>query len=1013
MPQKQVGVNADGTPVYDNEVAPSKPLSLSDFAYAPIPTRGAQPVPVALPAPSQKPAASRPSVLDHIGAVVKDALSQLDFTPVPLQAVLSVPQGVIEVGKGLRNVAESRALPGLGVPMVAPDWDKAMRGGSQMMQGAMQAAAPMIVPAMMAAPAVTAATMIALPAAHESIRQMAQKYLKLSPDAAQFTADLGTAAAIGFVTPKIMKAGATPEQARLIKTAEDIGKFYAKKIDPASVRPKPVEPEPPSAPAPVEAPVAPPVPSPAPPAAVEPVAAASEPPVAAPPPVEPVPVSSPVTAPPQPVPPLPEDIYAQARQLAEAIAAHEQKGKPAPPEEPPAPPVPAPVEPPPTPVAPPAAVAEVPAEPFSPPADIPGAQASRIRKRLEQVKQEASPVEPAASADVVLPEPVASARVRRPDVTIRMARGRHEPVTIVFADPIDKMTFQAFSKDKMGEFKNLSTMIDAIARHFPQVDPQRIRVMAYEFRDAVKAQASALPAKSPKANLSLEPPMSFRDYVAHQMAPPPHSESIIPADAPVAKAVEPAPVEAAAVAEVAPGPAPQEKPSHVLLPSEAQEAKSLGVPIRPVDASAIKLDPKAYQFKASDAKGETGALRNVGEWDATQGLTSPVLLHETADGSLYVADGHQRVNLAQRLKAQGKDVPPLQAVIMREADGYTQADVRRMAALINVRQDSASPVDIAKLLRDSALSDKELATIPRGNVRGERFGQAQQLAKLGDVAFQAVVNGEVTPAHAQFVGQYVTDPAQQLAAIRALAKADLPNAYQAERFVKELAADAFASETQVDMFGEQQVAFSLAKEKAQVLDAVRRALTSQKSAFGNALRNQSRLEGAGNTLNAAANERLATEAGRFQALLDTFADKSGYTQTALREAARQVHDKTISPADAVDAVISALERDFSGGQPDAPAKSNSGREPDRPDLRSQPPAPVIPAEASQGVDINEFGEAQPRLPGAESVRNQNARIPDLAEVPYSLQREVKKAPKSKQTTLGEFSRSVSEQSKKK
>lgn len=406
-----------------------------------------------------------------------------------------------------------------------------------------------------------------------------------------------------------------------------------------------------------------------------------------------------------------------------------------------------------------------------------------------------------------------------------------------------------------------------------------------------------------------------------------------------------------------------------------------------VDARQIKVAPKVYQFKESDAEGVTGALRNVAEWDELQGRATPVVLHQTTDGTLYVADGHQRVNLAQRLLAQGKPVPPLNAVVYREADGYTAADMRRVAALVNVRQDSATAVDIAKLLREGPLSEQEQATIPKNNVRGERFAQAQELTKLSDPAFQAVVNGELPAAQAQFVGRHVTDPAQQVAAIRALAKADLPNAYQAERFVKELVRDTFATETQLDMFGEHHVAFSLAKEKAQVLDAVKRALSSQKSAFGNALRNQAKLEGAGNVLNADVNAQLATEAGRFQALLDVFANKSGYTQAALRDAARRVHDRELSPADAVDAVIAALERDFRGdpppsGGPSAPAESGGGRPSDGRGVGSESggdrgPDEVLPvsrAELEAAGQSSMFGEEPPALPVASSTLSIGDRV---------------------------------------
>lgn len=338
---------------------------------------------------------------------------------------------------------------------------------------------------------------------------------------------------------------------------------------------------------------------------------------------------------------------------------------------------------------------------------------------------------------------------------------------------------------------------------------------------------------------------------------------------------------------------------------------------RRVAADDIRLDPKTYQFKASDAKGETGRLRHVTSWDSISGAITPVLLHERADGLFFVADGHQRVALAQRLKAAGKTIPPLNAIVLREADGFDAAEVRRIASLANVRQNSASPIDIAKLLRDAPLSPEEEATIPRGNVEGERFRQAQGLAQLSDIAFQAVVNGEIDPIQAQHVGTLVSDPSQQITTIRALAKADLSSGYLAERFVKELLNEGFETTEQADLFGGQVLSHSLAKEKAQVLDAARKMLTSQKSTFGNAIRNHLALESAGNVLDQPTNERKAAEAGRLKDLLEVFADKSGATQHALRAAARQVHARERTPAAAAEDVIAALEDDFKRRPPEA------------------------------------------------------------------------------------------------
>jgi hypothetical protein len=416
-----------------------------------------------------------------------------------------------------------------------------------------------------------------------------------------------------------------------------------------------------------------------------------------------------------------------------------------------------------------------------------------------------------------------------------------------------------------------------------------------------------------------------------------------------------------------------------------------------VDAATIRLDPSAYQFKASDVRGETGRLRGVKTWDELQAQTTPVLLHERLDGSLFVADGHQRVNLAQRLEAEGQQVPPLNAVILREADGWTASEVRRTAALINIRQDNASPIDIAKLLRERPLTDADRASIPRSNVFGERFRQAEDLARLGDAAFTAVVNGEVEPAFARFVGRHIDDPAEQLAAIRALRDADLPNGFQAEQFVKGLKSDEFTRAVQNDLFGEQTVAASLARERAQILDAVRRQLASQKSAFGNALRNQVRLETAGNVLAASENERLAGEAARFRGLLDAFVDKAGQTAQALKEGARKVADGQAKPADIVPDVIAALERDWreaeggtgplrpTGVRPEDQGRGGPGGElpptAEQSPVATPPPvAPEPPPAAPRAEDLTQYstGEHQSSLPVGTRIELMREGTPQVA-----------------------------------
>jgi len=385
---------------------------------------------------------------------------------------------------------------------------------------------------------------------------------------------------------------------------------------------------------------------------------------------------------------------------------------------------------------------------------------------------------------------------------------------------------------------------------------------------------------------------------------------------------------------------------------------------------AIQIDAKTYQFKQSDATGSTGTLSGVEEWDPEQAKASPIVAHQRLDGTIYVAEGHQRVLLAQRLAREGKPISDLPAIVYREAEGYTAQKVRRIAALMNIRHGNTTPLDIARVLREGSLTETERRSIPRAGLRGKPFRQAEDLAKLGDDAFQAVVNGEATPEYARFVGRYFTDPAEQLTAVRALGAADLPNEGQAEDFVRSLVTNEFTKAVQKNLFGEEEEAVSLAKYRAAIIDAVRKELGSQRSAFGGALRHRLELEEAGNILNADLNAQKVAAAKRLQTLLKTYAHTTGHTATAITEAARRLHAGEIKASDAVGDIIVALERDYTGetGEPAGRRPNEEGPGPDR-------GVPEEPAPDSEDEDAD-----QPSLPGdVGKVRQVEVPTPEVPE----------------------------------
>jgi diguanylate cyclase (GGDEF)-like protein len=428
-----------------------------------------------------------------------------------------------------------------------------------------------------------------------------------------------------------------------------------------------------------------------------------------------------------------------------------------------------------------------------------------------------------------------------------------------------------------------------------------------------------------------------------------------------------------------------------------------GVAHGDIDPSLIKVDPQQYQFKAGgDAQGVTDRLKAVEEWDPIAGGASPVILHERTNGDFYVADGHQRVGLANRLKAAGKPVGNLRAVILREADGIDAGAARRIGAMLNLQQGTGTATDIAKVLRQAPLTPAERGRIPKDQTSGAKLRTGEDLAKLSDAAFTRVINGQVHPnpgkneTYGAIVGRLIEDPAQQVAALQQVSDAAPSSAYEAEQFVRAIQSAGFEMGTQTDLFGSSTVANSLAAPIAKIMAAARSILHSEKSALGNAVRNEERLAKHGNVLNTEANKAGAESATALDRLLDTFGHTAGPVREELKRVAAQLQRGEISAAKAANAVLEAVERERANLttapelRPSVPDGDGTGRPAD-PDAPDAPPV-------DDGPSL--FGDEPPTAPKEDPLSNllegedsgsklanleQDPKNPAYAKVPFPVE----------------------------
>jgi hypothetical protein len=355
---------------------------------------------------------------------------------------------------------------------------------------------------------------------------------------------------------------------------------------------------------------------------------------------------------------------------------------------------------------------------------------------------------------------------------------------------------------------------------------------------------------------------------------------------------------------------------------EVYKATKNGPTFGTVDPHTIETDAESYQFKSGgDEHGVTDRLKAVKKWDSIAGQ-APVMLHRTKEGKMYVVDGHQRTGLARRLKSEGKDVPHLNAVVFDEADGYTVGEMRRIGGLLNIQQGTGTSLDIAKVLREPrsdgsrGITDEEREAMPAG--KDDLFKDGEALSNLGDEAFTYATNGKLSSdgaknaAFAAIVARTITDPKDQLAAMKLIHEDPPQGRTECQDMVNEIKADGFQEVEQLGLFG---TAFldqtqSLHKPMAKIIGGVRRALQSEKNALGNAVRNKARLESKGSSIDTEQAKAGHEHADALGQLMHLFSDKEGPVRAALKEAAKGVQGGETSDKRAIGRVLEALEGEF-------------------------------------------------------------------------------------------------------
>jgi hypothetical protein len=362
------------------------------------------------------------------------------------------------------------------------------------------------------------------------------------------------------------------------------------------------------------------------------------------------------------------------------------------------------------------------------------------------------------------------------------------------------------------------------------------------------------------------------------------------------------------------------------------EFQLLGKPVREtsVDPLQLKTDAVTFQYKGDgDGSGVTERLRGV---DAISPLaTGKLVVFEAADGTRFVADGHQRTGLFRRLADSEGLVPiatdigtvergrvEVTAYILREADGWTPAEVRAAAALKNIQEGSGTLLDTARILRDYPALDN--GTLP---MKGEHMQSARGLAALAPDAWGMVTNGLVPPNIAAWVGRIAPDrPELHPALMAELSRMDDPTVTQAQFAIRDALAAGFHTEVQMTMLGQLEQTRSLLKERREVFAAALKKLRKDKGLFALLNEQRGRIEATGeNRLDADANAQAAEVSALLADKLQVLATRPGPISDLLNMRAQAVAEgqslSRVATEFAAD-VMDIVKREGLGGLSKAP-----------------------------------------------------------------------------------------------
>lgn len=300
-------------------------------------------------------------------------------------------------------------------------------------------------------------------------------------------------------------------------------------------------------------------------------------------------------------------------------------------------------------------------------------------------------------------------------------------------------------------------------------------------------------------------------------------------------------------------------------------------------SNLIKFDPTRFQYKLEQtnaATGSVGSLAGVKKWDPELAGVVQVW-KDPADGGVYVVNGHNRLELANKLGVE--------KVAVRFITAKDAGEARAKGALTNIAEGRGTSIDAAKFFRDTGIqkSDLEARGIPLTEAKAD---QGLALAGLANPLFRKVVYREMPAERGAIIGGSGLSHDQQMkvAELSDKRRGEVNNATLRE-IVDEVRAAPTRQSGGGGLFGDDPQVESLAVYRASLTARVKERLGREKKLFGTVARERSAADLArgGNVIDTEASGAISRQAGEALATFDRLKRTSVFSDP-LNEAAERL-----------------------------------------------------------------------------------------------------------------------------